>query len=140
MNVVRFNPDRANQMIRHMGEHPTVTFGTENEWKEFEKDHGQQLQLKVIVWGRETTIGEAEKGVKRGEGSALIFMTEDGAPVVLPNDSRKQEAEYVFSVGYMHKILGDHPLVNDIKNAIRTNLKHRRKRMLPPRKTVFLKR
>lgn len=132
------NPDAATDLIRLFSNKQVSAIYFDSEAALEQDVH--TWKLIAIVAGHETTLYSTAKGAKKGRGSALIFQAED-APnnySVLPNDGNKQEAEYRLTL----EKINDNDLVpgnlkQQIRNAIRSNLTHRRRNMKPPKQNYL---
>jgi hypothetical protein len=134
------NPDVNIPAVRFLAtqEHPTVYFDTIEAFETSEQGKAQNWTIYGIVTGRETTLQKSQKGSKRGAGSALIYRSETGNYAVLPNDGKIRDAANKWTIDGVRELFGDdRKMMTKIRNALRTNLEHRRDPM-HPKKTIVV--
>lgn len=135
------NPDRATEAVRFLAAkkgHPSVYFETVDAFEQSEEGKANNWSIWGIVTGRETRLHKVQKSFKRGAGSSVIYRSETGVFAVLPNDGNRRAAENIMTVDGARKLFKyDRLMMRNIRNALRTNLEHRRRKMIPKKRILY---
>jgi hypothetical protein len=128
------NVDRVTAMVRNLASQPhaSVYFESDDDFLKSAYGQSDNWNLWAIVSGRETTLYQEKNGsFKTGKGSALLLRSDNGNLAVLPNDGNKQQsAELLLSIKDAGDLFAkDMATLRNIRNAIRTNLTHRREKL-----------
>ena len=126
------NPDAATDLIRLFSNKKISAVYFDSQAALEQDSH--TWKLIAIVTGHNTTLQETPKGTKKGRGSGLLFQAEDTPNIysVLPNDGNVRDAEYRLTLDKIsNSDLVPDDLKQKIRNAIRTNLSHRREHINP---------